>query len=44
MNDHYEGSFTYYVINRGEGVFQMITIDYGGGGGGGGGGGWLLNT
>ena len=26
--------FTYYVINRGGGDFQMLTVDYGGGGGG----------
>ena len=35
------GSFTYNVISRGGGGFQMLTVDYGGGGGGGGGGwGW----
>ena len=32
-----KGSFTYYVISRGGGGFQMLTVDYGGGGGGGGG-------
>ena len=25
--------FTYYVISRGGGGFQMLTVDYGGGGG-----------
>ena len=29
----------YYVISRGAGGFQIITVDYGGGGGGAG---WLL--
>ena len=28
-----KGSFTYYVISRGGGGFQMLTVDYGGGGG-----------
>ena len=28
-----KGSFTYYVINRGGGGFQMFTVDYRGGGG-----------
>ena len=37
----YKGSFKYYVISRGGGVFQMLKVDYGGGGGGGGGGGRL---
>ena len=27
------GSFTYYVISRGGGGFQILTVDYGGGGG-----------
>ena len=26
----YKGSFTYYVISRGGGGFEMITLDYGG--------------
>ena len=25
------GSFTYYVMSRGGGGFQMLTVDYGGG-------------
>ena len=29
-----KGSFAYYVISRGGGGFQMLTVDYGGGGGG----------
>ena len=41
-NNWIKGSFTYYVISRGEGGgFQMLTVDYGGGGGGGG---WPLIT
>ena len=38
-----KGLFTYYVISKGGGGFEIITVDYGGGGGGGGGGEvWLL--
>ena len=33
-----KGSFTYNVISRGEGVFQILTVDEGGGGG------WLFIT